>query len=187
MVKRILLLASGAGSLASAILSAIEVGTISAHCVGLISDQNSPVLEVARSFGIPYFYIPMRSVRSEWDLEMLECARNLSPDLTVSVGFMRLLAPQFVATLTVINTHPSLLPLYPGAHAVRDALAAKAPQTGTTVHRVDSGLDTGAVISQRTVEIRGDDNEATLHERIKIVERALIVETLAEYGKSGSL
>jgi len=187
VAKRILLLASGAGSLATAVLSAIEAGTISAHCVGLISDKDSPALEVARSFGIPCFYIPMRSVRSEWDQEMLECVRSLSPDLTVSVGFMRLLAPQFVSVFTVINTHPSLLPLYPGAHAVRDALAAKALHTGASVHKVDSGLDTGAVISQRTVEIRGGDDEATLHERIKIVERALIVETLAEYGKSGTL
>ena len=187
MAKRILLLASGAGSLATAILSAMEVGTISAQCVGLISDKDSPALEVARRFGIPDFFMPMQSARSEWDLEILECARRLSPDLIVSVGFMRLLAPIFVSTFKVINTHPSLLPLYPGAHAVRDALAAKATGTGATVHWVDSGLDTGAVISRRTVDIREDDDEATLHERIKIVERALIVETLAEYGESGTL
>jgi len=165
----------------------MEAGTISAQCVGVISDKDSPALDVARNFGIPDFLIPMQSARSEWDLEILKCARHLSPDLIVSVGFMRILASDFVSTFKVINTHPSLLPLYPGAHAVRDALAAKATGTGATVHWVDSGLDTGEVIWQRTVGIREDDDEATLHERIKIVERTLIVETLAEYGKSGTL
>ena len=100
---------------------------------------------------------------------------------------MRILAPKFVADFQVINTHPSLLPLYPGAHAVRDALAAGATVTGTSVHYVDAGLDTGPVILQRQVEIELEDDESTLHERIKIVERALIVEVLAEYGRTGKL
>jgi len=100
---------------------------------------------------------------------------------------MRILAPDFVTHFKVINTHPSLLPLFPGAHAVRDALAAGAEVTGTTVHWVDSGLDTGPVISQRSVSVEPGDDESTLHERIKIAERALIVETLAEYGRTGTL
>ena len=100
---------------------------------------------------------------------------------------MRILSPRFVTTFSVINTHPSLLPLYPGAHAVRDALAAGATVTGTTVHWVDAGLDTGPVIAQRTVGIAQNEDETSLHERIKIAERALIVETLVEYGRTGTL
>jgi phosphoribosylglycinamide formyltransferase-1 len=185
--KRILLLASGTGSLAQAILSAHQKGEIDAEFVGLVSDKDSPALEVARSFGVPEFYIPMRSPREEWDREIFERARSLSPDLIVSVGFMRLLAPKFVTTFQTINTHPSLLPLFPGANAVRDALAAGASRTGTTVHWVDAGLDTGEVISQREIAVTEGDDESALHERIKIAERALIVETLAAYGWTGKL
>jgi len=87
----------------------------------------------------------------------------------------------------VINTHPSLLPLFPGAHAVRDVLAAGARITGTTVHWVDAGLDTGPVIAQQEVVIAPEDDESSLHERIKIAERALIVEKLVEYGRTGNL
>jgi phosphoribosylglycinamide formyltransferase-1 len=185
--KRIVLLASGAGSLASAILSAAEQGRIGAEFVALISDKDSPALEVARGFNIAAIHVPMRSDRNIWDAEIHQAVADLKPDLVVSVGFMRILSPQFVSDFQVINTHPSLLPLYPGAHAVRDALAAGAEVTGTSVHRVDAGLDTGPVILQREVAIEPDDDESTLHERIKIVERALIVEVLAEYGRTGKL
>ena len=180
-------MASGTGSLAAAILTAEQAGEISTQCVGLISDKDSPALEVARTFTTPDFYIPMRNPRSAWDLEIFERTQALAPDLVVSVGFMRLLAPEYVARFKVINTHPSLLPLFPGAHAVRDALAAGAKVTGTTVHWVDAGLDTGPVISQERVEIRAGEDEESLHERIKIAERALIVETLATYGRTGTL
>lgn len=187
MAKRILLLASGGGSLAAAILQAHDAGLISAEFVGLVSDKESPALDIARQFRLPDFYLPMQSDRTEWDQAIFKCTEDLAPDLIVSVGFMRILAARFVSTFKVINTHPSLLPLFPGAHAVRDALAAGVTTTGTTVHWVDAGLDTGPVISQREVEVLPGDNEATLHERIKIAERALIVETLAGYGKTGTL
>jgi len=187
VAKRILLLASGAGSLAKAILQAHQAGQIDAEFVGLISDKDSPALEVAREFELPAFYIPMKKPRAIWDKEIFECAHSLHPDLVVSVGFMRVLAPEFVSAFKVINTHPSLLPLYPGAHAVRDALAAGATVTGTTVHWVDAGLDTGEVITQQKVDILPTDDEATLHERIKIAERTLIVETLIHYGRTGTL
>ena len=187
MSKRILLLASGAGSLARAILSAHSAGEISANFVALISDKDSPALQVAREFGIEDFYIPMQETRSNWDSEIFDRTQNLNPDLIVSVGFMRILAPRYVSTFQVINTHPSLLPHHRGAHAVRDALQSGASMTGSTVHWVNSGLDTGPVISQRKVEVLSHDDEATLHERIKIVERVLIVETLKEYGRTGKL
>ncbi len=187
MGKRILLLASGTGSLAAAILDALESGEISATCVALLSDKDSPALRVAERFNIPSIYLPMRQLRAEWDREIFETANRLAPDLVVSVGFMRLLAADFVSTFNVINTHPSLLPLFPGAHAVRDALAAGSTVTGSTVHRVDAGLDTGPIISQRQIDIHPGEDGESLHERIKIVERELIVEVLAAYGETGTL
>jgi phosphoribosylglycinamide formyltransferase-1 len=104
----------------------------------------------------------------------------LNPTLVVSAGFMRILAPEFVSTFRVINSHPALLPNFPGAHAVRDTLAAKACVTGATIHWVDAGIDSGEVITQREVPVLADDTEALLHERIKIVERGLIVATISD-------
>lgn len=187
MSKRVILLASGTGSLAAAILEAHHEGRIDLEFVALISDKDSPALEIARSHGVPALFIPMLANRSEWDHQMHQTVSELNPDLVVSVGFMRILSPTFVSEFQVINTHPSLLPLYPGAHAVRDALAAGATVTGTSVHHVDAGLDTGPVILQKQVAVEPGDDESALHERIKIVERALIVEVLAEYGRTGKL
>ena len=187
MANRVLLLASGSGTLARAIFQAHKADELSIDIVGLISDKQAPVLDIAKSYDLPTFFIPMTSDRVSWNTEIFQRAQSLTPDLIVSVGFMRLLAPEFVQKFKVINTHPSLLPLYPGATAVRDALATGASVTGTTVHWVDAGLDTGPVIAQHEIEILAGDDEATLHERIKIAERALIVETLAKYGRTGSL
>ena len=190
MAKRILLLASGTGSLAAAILAAHEAGDIALEIVGLLSDKDCPALQVASNHGVPIFYIPMPkppAPRAQWDEEILKATEDLDPDLVVSVGFMRILAPKYVERFQVINTHPSLLPAFPGAHAVRDALLAGVQITGTTVHRVDAGLDTGPVISQVEVPVMQTDDESTLHERIKIAERALIVESLAKYGETGNL
>ncbi|MEJ0014242.1 MAG: phosphoribosylglycinamide formyltransferase [Actinomycetota bacterium] len=187
MAKRVLLLASGGGSLAKAILEAHQRCEITVDIVGLISDKDAPVIDVAKSYGVPTFFIPLQNDRRHWDREIFDTTQSLQPDLVVSVGFMRLLAPEFVKYFKVINTHPSLLPLYPGAHAVRDALADGAIISGTTIHWVDTGLDTGLVISQHVVDVLPTDDEATLHERIKIAERALIVETLVKYGQTGAL
>jgi len=187
VADRVLLLASGTGTLARAILEANQKGDIQIDIVGLISDKKAPVLDVAMSYGVPSFHLPMQSDRVKWNSEIFEKAQSLEPDLIVSVGFMRLLAPEFVQAFKVINTHPSLLPLFPGAHAVRDALAAGASVTGTSVHWVDTGLDTGPVIAQRQIDVLPGDDESILHERIKIAERTLIVETLMKYGRTGVL
>ena len=179
---KVLLLASGAGSLARAICEAripiIEI-------VGLISDKQCPALELADEFGIPRQVIPMLDDRTQWNTEMVNAVRILSPDLVVSVGFMRILATDFLKHFPVINTHPALLPLFPGAHAVRDALAANAIVTGATVHWVDEGVDTGPIIAQREIAVEQGDDESSLHERIKIVERHLIVETLTRFALDG--
>ena len=185
--KRILLLASGAGSLAKAIFEAHKSGAMDIDIVGVISDNDAPVLALAKEYGVNSFLISMQNDRNEWDRTIQTEVSEIDPDLIVSVGFMRILSPQFVKRFKVINTHPALLPNFPGAHAVRDALAAGVSETGTTVHWVDEGVDTGEVISQVKVPIIPGDSEEVLHERIKIAERALIVETLHKYAQTGSL
>ena len=124
--------------------------------------------------------ISFRQPREEWNKELFEYVSKIDPDLVVSVGFMRILAPDFVRRFRVINSHPSLLPNFPGAQAVRDALAAKATETGCTVHWVDEGMDTGEIIAQQSISIEPDDDLASLHERIKILERKLVVKVVKE-------
>lgn len=179
MAKRILLLASGSGSLAQAIFDAGFGERV--EFVGLISDRDSMALSRARSAGVRDLYLPISADRNEWNAALLAATSDLNPDLVVSVGFMRILSPEYVERFKVMNTHPALLPAFPGAHAVRDALAAGVTETGATVHWVDAGVDTGPVIAQRVIEIEPSDTEESLHERIKIAERTLIVETLERW------
>jgi phosphoribosylglycinamide formyltransferase-1 len=122
----------------------------------------------------------MTTDRSIWDSELESLIAALRPDLVVSAGFMRILPEAITSRFKIINSHPALLPLFPGAHAVRDALAAGASETGTSIHWVDAGVDTGEVIARERVEILEGDTEELLHERIKIVERGLIVATIRE-------
>ena len=169
-MKRAVILASGNGSLAQAIIDDAQLST---QIVALISDRaDALVLERARLSGISTHVIEMKSDRKVWDREILDCVNNLKPDLVISAGFMRILSPDFVRTFPTINSHPALLPLFPGAHAVRE--------TGTTIHWVDEGVDTGKIIRQVKVSILPGDNEASLHERIKEVERGLIVAAIKE-------
>ena len=178
---RIVILASGSGSIAQAIIDAQQKGELKVEIVNLISDQTSArVLERAASAGISTQVIPMTSNRSDWDEQIIGALTDLHPDLVVSAGFMRILSAECVSKFKILNSHPALLPLFPGAHAVRDALAAGATKTGTTIHWVDSGVDTGEIIAQEEVEISASDTEESLHERIKIVERRLYVATLQQ-------
>ena len=175
-MKRVVILASGSGTLAQAIIDA----RLNIDIVAVISDKaDAAVLERAQNAHIEIFTIPMLADRTEWDRELETLLAALKPDLVVSAGFMRILSEKTVNRFKIINSHPALLPLFPGAHAVRDALAAGARETGTTIHWVDAGLDTGEVIAQERVEILPGDSEESLHERIKIVERGLIVATIA--------
>ena len=175
---RLVLLASGSGTLAQAIIDA------NFNITAVITDNpNAKVIERADKANIPVKVIPFRTPRSDWDRELFEYVESCNPDLVVSVGFMRILNSEFVERFKVINSHPALLPKFPGAHAVRDALGAGANETGCTVHWVDAGIDTGDVIAQVKVLIEPGDDESTLHERIKIVERELIVQTLRDLGE----
>lgn len=178
---RVLLLASGSGTLVQAIIDAVTSTKLDCELVGLICDQaKAQVIERAIAAGIAVDALPMKADRAQWNQEIFQLAESKSPDLIVSAGFMRILSAEFVAQFKVVNTHPALLPNFPGAHAVRDALAAGASKTGTTVHWVDAGVDTGEIIAQQVVEIAAGDTESSLHERIKIAERGLIVEVLRE-------
>lgn len=181
MSAKIVILASGQGSLAQAIFDAVDSGELDAQILEVISDEaGAQVLQRATDSGISTFVHPMQKDRLQWDAQLIEHLDVLAPDLVVSAGFMRILSPYFVARFKIINTHPALLPLFPGAHPVRDAIAAGVPVTGASVHWVDSGVDTGEVIAQTPVEVLPNDDESTLHERIKIAERGLIVATLKE-------
>ena len=176
-MKRLVILASGSGTLAQAIFDA----GLDADIVAVISDQpDAAVLDRAHKARIETFTIPMLPDRSEWDRELETLIAALKPDLVISAGFMRILSERITTRFKIINSHPALLPLFPGAHAVRDALAAGATETGTTIHWVDAGVDSGQVIAQERVEIHPGDTESSLHERIKIVERGLIVATIAQ-------
>jgi phosphoribosylglycinamide formyltransferase-1 len=165
--------------LVQAIIDAVKKGALAYELIGLITDKSdAEVITRCQNSKIPHQIILMLKDRAEWDRKIFAATEQLKPDLIVSAGFMRILSGEYVARFKVINTHPALLPLFPGAHAVRDTLAAGAVKTGATVHWVDAGMDTGKVIAQSEVEITATDTESSLHERIKIAERRLIVEVL---------
>jgi phosphoribosylglycinamide formyltransferase 1 len=181
---RVAVLLSGTGSLCAALLAATDDPAYPAEVVVVGSDRAAEGLEHARRRGIATFTCALREHpdRAAWDRALADALTAHRPDLVVSAGFMKLVGPAVLEAFggRLINTHPALLPAFPGAHAVRDALAAGATTTGATVHLVDAGLDTGPVLAQREVAVRPDDDEAVLHERIKDVERELLVETVAQ-------
>ena len=177
----IVVLASGSGTLLQALLDSSIGRTVAA--VG--SDVgDAPAIERAAGLGVPTFVVEPRAfeTRAAWDAALLDEVRRFRPQWVVSAGFMRILGPDFVAAFPgrIINTHPALLPAFPGAHGVRDALRYGVKVTGCTVHVVDEGVDTGPIIAQRAVEVLPDDTEESLHERIKAAERELLVQTLTQ-------
>ncbi|MGN6333100.1 MAG: phosphoribosylglycinamide formyltransferase [Motilibacteraceae bacterium] len=160
--------------------------------VAVLSDRSDAAgLERARAAGVPAEVVafdPARhrgAGRADWDRKLAERIAAHRPDFVVSAGFMRLLGPAVLAHHTVVNSHPALLPAFPGAHAVRDALAYGVRVTGCTVHLVDDGVDTGPVLAQAAVEVLPEDDEASLHERIKSVERPLLVDVVTRMARSG--
>ena len=175
--KSVAVLASGTGTLLKAIIDNQE----NRYRVDLVvADQICPALQRAKNAGIRTAVVPMETNRNAWNDKMVAAVASVEPDLVVSAGFMRLLGPAFVQEFEgrTINAHPSLLPSFPGAHAVRDALEHGVKVTGCTVHYVDAGLDSGEIIAQRAVEVKPEDTESELHERIKKVEREQLVHLL---------
>ena len=184
MPPRLVMLASGSGTLLQAVMDAVTEGRLSADIVAVGTDVvDCGALERAAWSGIPAFVCPPSDfgIRDDWNRALLDLLRSYDPDWIVSAGFMRILGPTVVEAYAgrILNTHPALLPAFPGAHAVRDALAYGVTVTGCTVHVVDQGVDTGPILAQVAVPVLPDDTEAELHERIKIQERELLVTTLS--------
>ena len=183
----VVVLISGSGSNLRALLEAAHSTDYPARIVAVGADRECTGLTHAEEFGIPTFVVAPSafSSRDEWGAALVSAIEPWQPNLIVCAGFMRIFPASAVAALhpRLINMHPALLPLYPGAHAVRDALADGARVTGATIHVVDEGVDTGPVIRAREVAVHPDDSESSLHERIKVEERQLIVETVADIAR----
>lgn len=154
------------------------------------SDRPCHALKRAEEAGIPTFtvdYRPGETDRAQWNTQLAETLASYGPDLVVSAGFMRIIGEEVIQQFPqqIINTHPALLPAFPGAHAVEDAINYGVAVTGTTVHVVDAGVDTGPIIDQRAVRVQADDTVDSLHERIKQTERELLVDVLHAIADHG--
>lgn len=180
----LVVLISGGGSNLRALLEASRDPDFPARVIAVGADREADGLAHAEEFGIPSFTVPYSSFdsRAEWGSALLEQIRVWNPDVLVLSGLMRLLPPVIVDALSprIINTHPAYLPEFPGAHGVRDALAAGAEQTGASIIVVDNGVDAGPIIAQERVPVLPDDTEHSLHERIKPVERRLLVQAVRD-------
>lgn len=180
----LVVLISGGGSNLRALLEASRDSDFPARVIAVGADREADGLAHAEEFGIPSFTVPYSSFdsRAEWGSALLEQIRVWEPDVLVLSGLMRLLPPVIVDALSprIINTHPAYLPEFPGAHGVRDALAAGAEQTGASIIVVDNGVDAGPIISQERVPVLPGDTEHSLHERIKPVERRLLVQAVRD-------
>ncbi|MFP5019893.1 phosphoribosylglycinamide formyltransferase [Pseudonocardia phyllosphaerae] len=183
---RVVVLVSGRGTLLQALLDADGPFTV----VAVGADRPGATgLERARAAGIPTFVqcLPDHPGRDAWNAALAADVRAHRPDVVVGAGFMKLVSQAFLDTIgcPMLNTHPALLPAFPGAHAVRDALAAGVGTTGATVHEVDAGLDSGPVLAQAEVPVLPDDDEPTLHERVKTEERRLLVDVVSGLATTG--
>jgi phosphoribosylglycinamide formyltransferase-1 len=187
-VLSVVVLISGSGSNLRALLDAAANPLYPARILAVGADNPAAGLEHAELHGVPTFVVePGRfAAREAWADALLANIKYFDPDLVVLAGFMKILPPSFVAALSpnLINTHPSLLPEFKGAHAVRDALAAGATRTGVTIHVVDEGVDTGPHLAQAEVQIHPGETEAALHERIKVVERELLVDVVKQFAEA---
>jgi phosphoribosylglycinamide formyltransferase 1 len=185
---RLVVLASGTGSLLASLLDA-AIGDYPARVVAVGVDRDCPAAEVAAAASLPTFRVRLADHpdRDAWDAALTEAAAAHSPDLVVSAGFMKILGKQFLSKFQgrILNTHPTLLPAFPGAHGVADALTHGVKVTGCTVHLVDAGTDTGPILAQQPIPVLDDDDEETLHERIKVTERRLLVDVIAAVATGG--
>jgi len=190
MRSRLVVLASGEGTLLQQLIDTCAAGPAGARIAAVGADRHSTrAVSRAEAAGIETFVcrVPDYQDRADWDKALAETCAGFGPDLIVSAGFMKLLGPRFLDEFSgrCVNSHPTLLPSFPGMHGVRDALAYGVKVTGCTVFLVDAGLDSGPVIAQEAVRVRDDDDEETLTERIKSVERALLAETVVAMLRNG--
>ena len=186
--KRIVVLASGEGSTLQALLDAAADPSYGVVVAAVGSDrEGAGALRRARAAGVATFVVGMRPDRGAWDLELTEAVAEHRPDLVVSAGFMRLAGPAFLERFggLFVNSHPSLLPAFPGVHSVHDALAYGVRVTGCTLFVVDGGVDTGPIVGQAAVPVLDDDDETSLHKRIKAQERVLLVDGVRRMLREG--
>jgi len=183
----VVVLVSGGGSNLRAILDATKNPMYPVKVLAVGADKPAEGLAHADLFGVSTFVVEpeLFESREAWARVLLSNIKHFDPDLVVLAGFMKILPAEFVQALTpkLINTHPSLLPNFPGAHAVRDAIAAGATSTGVTIHVVDEGVDTGPHLAQSEVAVLPGETEQQLHERIKVVERDLLVSVLQKIAE----
>lgn len=190
MPARLVVLASGTGTNLQALLDACADPAYGAWIAGVGADRTgTSAVERARRVGVPTFELPLVSgeSRSAWDARLAEAVSAYSPDLVVSAGFMKLAGRAFLDTFggRFVNTHPSLLPAFPGMHAPRDALAYGVKVSGATLFAVDAGVDTGPILAQTVVPVVEGDTEDSLHERIKAAERRMLIEWVGRMAREG--
>jgi phosphoribosylglycinamide formyltransferase-1 len=190
MTVRLVVLVSGTGTNLQALISACADDAYGAQVVAVGADRSGIAgLARAERAGMPTFVhrVADHAARADWDQALAKSCAAFEPDLVVSAGFMKLTGATFLARFggRFINTHPSLLPSFPGMHGVRDALEYGVKVTGCTVFMVDAGVDSGPVIAQAAVPVRAEDDEASLHERIKRAERSLLVDTVGRMAREG--
>lgn len=188
MSARLVVLVSGAGTNLQALLDAAADPSYPARVVAVGADRDGiEGLARAERAGVPTFVVRLADCadREEFNDRTLAAVESYAPDFVVLAGYMKILAPRVVERFPTLNTHPALLPAFPGAHGVRDALAHGVKVTGATVHLVEAEVDAGPIVAQEAVPVRPDDDEATLHERIKTVERGLLVDTVARLARDG--
>ncbi|MGV8885928.1 MAG: phosphoribosylglycinamide formyltransferase [Microbacteriaceae bacterium] len=180
----LVVLISGGGSNLRALLDASQDAEFPARVVAIGADRDASGFAHAEAYGIPTFSVALSNFenRDAWGDALLEQIQVWQPDLVVLSGFMKLLPPRVISALSpaLINTHPAFLPEFPGAHGVRDAIAAGVSETGASVLVVDNGVDSGPIISQERIDIRADDTESTLHDRIKPIERRLLIQAVLD-------
>jgi phosphoribosylglycinamide formyltransferase-1 len=190
MPARLAVLVSGAGTNLQALLDACADDAYGAQVVAVGADRDGiEGLARAQRAGVPAFVHRVKDFpsRADWDLALTGSCAAFGPDLVISAGFMKLVGPAFLKAFggRFINTHPALLPAFPGMHAARDAVEYGVKVTGCTVFLVDEGTDTGPVIAQAVVPVADDDDAATLHERVKVTERSLLVDTVGRMVRAG--
>ena len=181
---RIVVLVSGTGSNLQAVIDAVKEGRLDVEIAAVGADRPGTYgVERSAVTGIPTFVVDFKAYpdRAAWNAALTDAVAAYAPDVVVSSGFMRIVSADFIDAFggKYLNTHPALLPAFPGAHGVRDALAYGVKVTGCTVHWADAGVDTGPIIAQEAVAVADGETEESLHERIKVVERRLLVSTLA--------
>lgn len=184
------MLVSGTGSILQALLDACSEPDFGAEIVAVGADRDGTGGAArAVAAGIPTFVRKVAdfSDRVTWDQGLTRDCAEFKPDLVVAAGFLKLVGEDFLAEFggRMVNTHPALLPSFPGMHSVRDALAHGVKVTGCSVILVDAGVDSGPILAQQAVPVLPGDDEETLHERIKVVERTLVVDTIGRMVRDG--